>query len=180
MKGKVVHLPDEIHGLLKGHCEGLGVSMTEFVASLIKKKLDEPESRGAFPVEKKKLPAVSEEWEEVPAYSLPPFWVMRGKRETRDEQPERVEGGPVTPDEGPEEGRGGGEEDRFDVAKDRIGYRRASGHKQAGKRSFAEELEERLERCGWPPDVDGGAEEGGGGEDEACLGQEEERKERAS
>lgn len=173
MRGKVVHLPDEIHGLLKVHCERVGVSMAEFVTALIKDELKKPESRGVIAVARKKLLAIREKEEEVPAYLLPPFWAMRQKPgETKDEQLERAESCAVALDEGSEEGRGGGQEDRLDSAEDRSGDCGAARHRSEGERSFVEELEERLETCSWPPDLDGGAEAGSGRAHEEDLGEE--------
>lgn len=175
MKGKkVVHLPDEIHGVLKAYCERMGVSMAEFVTLLIKDELKKPESRGLIAVNRKKLLALQKEQEEVPAYQLPPFWAMRQKQgETEDEQLERAEGCAVAVDERSEEGGGGGQEDRLDSAEDRGCDCGAPGHSQEGERSFIEELKERLETCCWPPELDGGAEEGGGRAHEEDLGEEE-------
>jgi hypothetical protein len=173
MKGKVVHLPDDIHKLLKGHCEKFQVSMTEFVATLVKEELRKPESRGVVRVVMKKLPELQDEQEEIPAYMLPPFWAMRREpRETNHEQLEGAESSPIAFDEGSESSGVGGEEDRLHPAEDRFSDCRATGDWE--ERVLEEGFEAGFEGGCWPTDLDGGAEARGGREDEEDLGEEEE------
>ena len=83
MSTKVIHLNDVAHTKAKDYCKANGLRMSEWVAGLIHKAIDNlnsPEPQPEVQTAPKKKPLVKLEESSqtddsgVPVYSMPPFW----------------------------------------------------------------------------------------------------------
>ena len=83
MSTKVIHLHDDAHCKAKDYCKAHGLRMSEWVAGLIHKEIDnlnnpEPEPEVQSAPKKKPLVKLEESPQTddsgVPLYSMPPFW----------------------------------------------------------------------------------------------------------
>lgn len=179
MKGKVVHIPDDVHGALKQHCTDLGKSMTEVVVELVLARLSGannlPPPPKPAPVEgKKRLRAISVDEKEPPVYSLPPFWEMRRKsRETENDQHEGTDCCQSPADQGAEVGRVRSEEDRLRFAENIFRSGGAEGGREEGEEQLSESFKTWFQERGGQEELVRSSEGGSSSSDEDILVEEE-------